>query len=470
MCWLVTLPRGQLTYHGGVKDGMLRGWCRCRGRQLLLHWNDPKPHCNGAISMKEYWRFYWPLAVTGVAMVVVVQFQNAALARYPQAATEIAIFALSYSTFALFRAGLNFVAQLSNVYGRSAHGIRLTRRFVLAVSTLSALLLLVAGLSAPGGRLVQAVYNLDQALLLRVQEYFVYLAPMLLLDAQRFFLNGLLIQARLTGRVTLLNMMGLAVTISGLLLGLSLGLRPVQVLVGAEFAGALLQVLAMLWVKGRYYQMPQQQEHHQLRYVDLTRFFIPVATTGLMFALSRPVLYAAVSRMEEGLLYIAAMRLAFDFSQMFQQAANQFRHFFVTFGLSDLRSKRRFLLLIWAGLTLLMCLLAFTPAVQWIWLRAMGIPADLIAPAAQVLMVLCLMPGIILLRNYFHGILMVERRTGSMAYASILRVLGIYGVAQALVWLGWLDHVAAAWTLLGGFLIEALVVAYSGRRYSSPGR
>ena len=40
--------------------------------------------------MLQYWRFYWPLALTGVAMVLSVQFQNAALARYPEAVTELA--------------------------------------------------------------------------------------------------------------------------------------------------------------------------------------------------------------------------------------------------------------------------------------------------------------------------------------------------------------------------------------------
>ena len=56
--------------------------------------------------MLQYWRFYWPLALTGVAMVLGVQFQNAALARYPEAVTELAIFALGYSTFGFFRASL----------------------------------------------------------------------------------------------------------------------------------------------------------------------------------------------------------------------------------------------------------------------------------------------------------------------------------------------------------------------------
>ena len=86
--------------------------------------------------MLKYWKFYWPLALTGVAMVLSVQFQNAALARYPEAITELAIFALGYSTFGFFRASLNFIAQLSNVYARSPVGTSRCHRFVFMASVL----------------------------------------------------------------------------------------------------------------------------------------------------------------------------------------------------------------------------------------------------------------------------------------------------------------------------------------------
>ena len=220
----------------------------------------------------------------------------------------------------------------------------------------------------------------------------------------------------------------------------------------------------MSLIKRRSYRLPEEIEHADLTYRELAGFFFPVATTGLMFALSRPVLYALVARVEEGVLYIAAMRVAFDFSMMFQQTANQFRHFFVTFGLAQLEQKRRFLLVVGFGITALMCLFTFTPLVGWIWQEPMNIPEPILRPANQVLMVMCLLPAVILVRNYFHGILMVERRTGSMALASTLRVVGIYASAQIGIALGWLDHVYSAWALLLGFVIETVVVQRAARR------
>ena len=416
--------------------------------------------------MRAYWQFYWPLALTGLAMVLSIQFQNAALARFPDAARELAVFALAYGTFGFFRASLNFINQLSNVYARSRHGARRTLQFVLLASAVLTLPLLGLGWLPAGDALLRTVYGIDGTLSARVTEYLRYLAPLVVISALRFYYTGLLIQARLTGWVTLLNAMFLSTVILGLIVGFSLGLAPVVVLVGAEAAAMLLHLAATLVAVRLRYRPPEQAEHESLTFRELTAFFVPVSTTGVMFALSRPVLYAFVSRTPGGIIAIAAMRVAFDFSMLFQQAANQFRHFFVTFGLDDLARKRRFMLLVCGGITTLMLLFAVTPLSNLIWRDLMRIPDDVRALAVDVILVMCLMPAVIVFRNYFHGRLMVERRTAGMAAGAILRVAGIYGACQGLFTLGWLNHVSASFVLILGFVIEAGVVVHATRRGS----
>jgi len=74
------------------------------------------------------------------------------------------------------------------------------------------------------------------------------------------------------------------------------------------------------------------------------------------------------------------------------------------------------------------------------------------------------MPGVIIVRNYFHGRLMVERRTSGMAVGSILRVVGIYLGAQLCFSFGWLNHVTASVILILGFVIETAVVIQAAAR------
>jgi hypothetical protein len=420
--------------------------------------------------VRVYWQFYWPLALTGLAMVLAVQFQNAALARFPEAARELAVFALAYGTFGFFRASLNFINQLSNVYARSREGARKTYRFVIAASLLLTVPLLGLGFFDAGAALLQRVYSLDTELTARVTEYLRYLAPLVLLSALRFYYTGLLIQARLTGWVTLLNVLFLSTVIAGLVLGFTLELRPVVVLVGAEAAAMVLHLAATVAVKRQHYRMPVIREHESLTYRELTAFFVPVSTTGVMFALSRPILYAFVSRTPGGIVAIAALRVAFDFAMLFQQAANQFRHFFVTFGLDDLQRKRQFMALVWAGITVIMLLFSITPLSDLIWRDLMRIPEDVRALAIDVMLVLCLMPAVIIFRNYFHGRLMVERRTVGMAAGAILRVAGIYLAAQVLFTFDALNHVTASLVLILGFVIEAAVVVLAAARGGQKGQ
>jgi hypothetical protein len=324
--------------------------------------------------------------------------------------------------------------------------------------------LLALGHLEPGQALLMHVYAIDEAIVERVTEYLIYLAPLVVIAALRFYYTGLLVQARLTGWVTLLNVLFLSTVIVALMAGFSLGLRPVVVLVGAEGLAMLLHLAATVAVHRRWYRPPAVPDHEDLTYRELTGFFVPVSTTGVMFALSRPVLFAFMSRAPGGLVAIAALRVGFDFSMLFQQAANQFRHFFVTFGLDDLARKRRFMALVCAGITTIMLAFAVTPLSNLIWRDLMRIPDDVRALSVDVMLVMCLMPAVIVFRNYFHGRLMVERRTVGMAAGAILRVAGIYLAAQALYGAGWLNHVTASLVLILGFVIEAAVVVWAARR------
>jgi hypothetical protein len=414
--------------------------------------------------MRRYWRFYWPLALTAVAMGLSVQFQNATLARYPAATRELATLALAWGAFGLFNACLQFVAQLSNVYARSPFARRRSHWFVgLASVTIAAPVAALALLPA-GAAVLGAVYGIEPAITDGVQHYLAWFTPLILLNAQRFYYTGLLVQAELTGRVTVLNVVYLCAVILGLVIGFRLGGAPVPVIAGSELGAATLHLVLVWWVCRRRYRPPLERGHEHLAWSELVRFFVGVSTTGVMFAVSRPILFAYVARNPNALVAIAALRVTFDFTMLFQQAANQFRHFFVTFGWHDLAGKRRFMAMICGALTAIMLLFAVTPLAHWVWGDLMGIPTEVVDGAVGALLVMCLMPLAIIYRNYFHGRLMIERRTGGMALGGVLRVAGIWALASLGASAGWLDERVAAWFLVAGFAIEAAGARYFANR------
>lgn len=411
-----------------------------------------------ASRLRSYWTFYWPLALYGAASVLALQLQNATLARYADAAHEIATFALAMSTFGFFNAALNFTPQLTNVYARSPGGQRRTHGFVATASLLLAAPLLALALTPLGPGFLRFAFDVRPRMENGVLTYLALLCPMLLINAQRHFYSGLLIQSRRTRTVTALNMLFLASMLGLLFTGFQLGWPPPIVLMSALLTSAMGHAVLLRTAVAFWYVPPSETEHESVTWRELAAFFLPVTTTGVMFALSRPVLYAWVARTPDAVVSIAALRVGFDFSMLFQQAANQFRHFFVTFGLDDLAYKRRFMAIIGASITAFMLLIALTPAGDALLGGALGIRGEVGSRAQDVILVMTALPAVIITRNYFHGILMVRRQTLGMAFGSGLRVAAVYFAGLALYSAGWLDHRSAAVAFLLGMVIEMLVV------------
>ena len=412
-------------------------------------------------AQARYWAFYWPLALTGAVTVLGTQIQNGVLARMEDAAAALAAYAVAQAVLSLFNAAQAFAPQLTTRFARGPEATARVRGFILGISL--ALAGLVALLATFGQPLIIASFSLSPALQPQTFAFLLALAPLVCLNGLRFYLIGRLIQQERTGRVTVLNGVHLTVLIVSLAAGLALHLGPVLTLVGAQaLAGLVHATLAIDALRpGAEAAAGSEAESEELpSYQRLRAFFGPVVLTGIMFALSRPILYAAIGGTGDGILTIAALRIAFDFTFFFQQAANQFRHFFVTFGLDAMAEKRRFMIRVALGLTLAMALTAFTPLGPLLIAEGIGAEAEVTRRALAALQVMTLLPLLIILRNLFHGILMVEERTGGMALGSILRVLTIAGLAQLLAPVGLLTPSTAAWTLLAGFATETAVVAY----------
>ena len=212
--------------------------------------------------MRNYWNFYWPLALTGIGLVLSMQFQNATIARYPQAIAELAILAIAFGVFGFFNAGLQFVSQLANVFARSPQALQQTHRFVWPVVLTLTVPIGLMATSQTGHALLQAIFAIEAELATRVAAYLVLMTPLILLNCHRHHLTGLLIQARLTRWVTIYNFTYLGVVTAALLTGFWLGLAPMYVVVGAETLGVLVLLSCLVYARYNLYCLPNEAAHH----------------------------------------------------------------------------------------------------------------------------------------------------------------------------------------------------------------
>ncbi|MFW5856784.1 MAG: hypothetical protein ACOCX4_02815 [Planctomycetota bacterium] len=417
------------------------------------------------MSQWRLWVFYWPLALDGCARILANHCQNGALARYPDATREIAIFALAMSFFNFFNATLVFVPQAVNALGRSAQARRVCLRLVLTVAAgLFVLLGSIAYLPAVGRPVLQTAYGIQPHLLDGVLVYLRYLAPLVVIHALRQYCTGLLVQAKRTGWVTVLNAGHIGILLAMLVVGLAAGWPAAGTLATAQIVAGVAHLLAGALATRRTSAPPAANAAAPLSTGEALAFFWPVAATSGMFALSRPILYAFVGRTDQAETTTAAMRVAFDTAMLFHMPMNQFRHLFITFGEENLPQTRRFMLRTLLVLAGGMLVLNGSPAVGEYLGGVLGIGPDLVGPAREALWILCLVPFVATLRNYYHGLAMLRRRTRGMALGGIGRNGALALSAWAFQAAGILDHRTAAVALVAGFLAEALLVRGAVRR------
>ena len=133
-----------------------------------------------------------------------------------------------------------------------------------------------------------------------------------------------------------------------------------------------------------------------------------------------------------------------------------------------LDEKLRFMQYVALLITAVMLVFTLTPISDFVWENWMSLSPELRDLSSEVVLIMCLMPFLIVFRNYFHSRLMTRKKTNGMAAGSVLRVAGIYLVALILFEMDSLSHTSAACTLLLGFLIEALAARSAFKRTATP--
>lgn len=414
-------------------------------------------------AVRNYGAFYWPLTLTSVAMQLQAQFQNAVLARYPDADAELATFALASSSFQLLNSFLIFVPQTVTVLAISPGARAACLRYIVGVSIALSLPMAWIAYSATGTGTLAALLKIPDSVLPDVVQYLQWLTPLLVVNALRQYYTGLLIQSERTRVVTVLNFVQLGSLLGVLLLGHRLEWVAMKTLASATIASNVLHLL-LIWRTARPCGTDRPAptgSSDGLSYRKFMDFFWPMAFTSGMFALSRPLTYAYVNRTASAVVTVAALRLAFDLSLLFQNPVNQFRHLYTTYGLADPVGVRRYTLRVTMGLTAVMVAISFTPLSRIILGDLMGVEGAVLNQATGALRMMCLGPLVLASRNLSHGHMMIKRRTNGMAGGALLRVLSIWGCSWALFHFGVLNHYTAAAVSLVGFAAEALSARFS---------
>lgn len=396
------------------------------------------------------------------------QLQVIVLARYPDGISEIANLAVANAVIMLFRSGLLFIPQLTNVYGYSTGSRRAVFWFVVIISSVSTLIFAFVGWGPIGDWVLLTMFERREGdlPLEQIKEYCRWFAPTLLLEGVRGYYMGLLIQNRKTGAVSLLNLVSLVSVGLLLYVGYIMKLPAVTVVGGSQLVGVVLTLL-MTWVVYRYRYYQREPEEQQVpTQKELWNFFAPIMLTGFFFVVSRPIITAFAGKAANPVEMLVVTRLVFEISFFMVAPLNQFRNLYVTFGKMDLAGVRNFSVLVLGVILAIMLLILLTPLSTWVFGTIYGMQEPVLTMVIQGAWIVLLMPVVLTIRNYYHGLCMIRKVTGRMGYAGIGRVLIIALLAWWLTELGYMNQWAIPGILVMGFIVEAIGIAWQFRKES----
>ncbi len=413
-------------------------------------------------SVRHYFGFYWPLALTGAIGLSGMLVKNFALLSFEDGVRQLALYALAWSVFMPLQSATWMVSQAVNALVGGRESLHRTFWFFGGVALLLTIPLIWLGFTDSGFTALSRIYTVDTESLTGIQRYLQWFSPLPLILTALQYVRGLLIQVEATRITTALEAGRLGLLALTLWIGARAGWPPLLTVVLAQLATDSLNLLLHLRFLLPYRRAWSRAETHPVPYSGILRFFWPVALTTLMFSFSRPIIFSFVTAipphtLPEGLdldMMIAGLSLAFGLIPVFMNPINQFRNVFVNFGRTDPAGVVTLLKWTIAGLSGIMILMAASGLDGLFFIHLQGASEEVSRLARQAFLVACALPLAMGWRNYYHGLALAHRRTTSMGIAAITRNIVIYLVGAALLHLGWLNAYTAMAVLISGFLSE----------------
>lgn len=425
------------------------------------------------LTPSRVFRFYLPLAINSILMMIEMPVVTAGISRLPDAETQLAAYGVMFSLAYVFITMGNALTHTGNTLGRSRQTFRLLRNFAFFVCVGITLLAGAVYFTPLYGLVVGGLLGTPPAVAEAAQPGLQLMLLAGFAIAWRRYYHGVLIRhgyTNLIGVVTLVRAATLlAVVYGGVTVGTFTGMQVAgaALFLSAAVESAVTTVIAELILRRSTSIRWEKDRDFSVTYRSAFRFFMPLSVMLLLTAVMRPVIASVITRMPDPVLSLAAFPVAYGIfnlvysplwvlPQVVIALVKDRQTYLVVSKFVRITGIAGWVLLLGASLT---------PVVDLYMIHVLSVPEDVRAFTLPALRVLSFYVLVAAWQANYQGVLIAARKTGatqmaatidfaalSAALGAALLVPGVPGVV-----LGYVAYVI-------GFLAETIAL----RRQAGP--
>ncbi|MFW7378995.1 MAG: hypothetical protein ACOH5I_09340 [Oligoflexus sp.] len=418
----------------------------------------------------EVFRIWWPLALTWIMMAIESPFISALIARQAEPVINLAAFGVAHAVGFLMEAPVIMLMAAAVRLVRDQTSFRQLWRFtmLLNIGVSVGMLMLIA---TPLYAIFAAQFlGLDEQVAETTRRACLFLLPWPAMIGYRRFYQGILIHVGRSRAVAI----GTVVRLLSLT-GSAFILYRLQILDGASMGalclsiGVSMEALAVRFLVHPYLveirQSQAQAESQQMNLAWISRFYFPLAMTGVLGLVAQPLVTLAMNRARFPLESLAVLPVVNGLIFFFRAIPLSYQETIISLlgkGEHYRQALRNFAWLLAISLSLLLITITLTPLAD-LWLNGVaGLDENLANFAKLPLQILIPTPVLTLVLCWHRSRLIHLNHTSPITSASSLELAGIACIlALAIGVFDLVGAVAASVALMGGRL---LTIGYLQRK------
>jgi hypothetical protein len=427
------------------------------------------------LTQRRILLFWLPLAASWLLMGSEMPIVNAALARLPETERMIAAFGIVGSLSLTIESPVIMLLATSTALARSRQNYELLRRFTLHLMALTTLVHVLVGWTPLFDVIVSGWMHVPETIVEPVRLGMRLMVFWSAAIAWRRFNQGLMIrfgETRYVGQGTAIRLVGSAgvaigLALSGRLPGIAVGTLGLSV--GVLVEAAYAHLAARHIVAEHFGRRAVASADERLTYAQLVRFHTPLAASTLLFLLTQPLISAALARLPNPELGLAAWPVASGLLFITRSPVLALPEVIIALieSAGSRPALRQFSLRLGLACTLVVAVLAFTPLGHFYFATLIGVSGTLATLAQAGLQVGVLLPMVMAWQSWFRGTLTAARATPAITLAMATNVVTMATVLGLGVWLKLPGVVLAAIALLIATSAETLTLGMAAWRRAS---